>query len=755
MLRRHASAALLCAIVAACSGDSATNPAPPVPPTSPAATPAAVQKSGGDGQAVRLGSALPAELAVTVTTSTGVPVPNVDVQWTVGSGHGSVSSVTTKTDAQGIARVRWTLGNRQGSQSAQARVGSIPAVSFSATAMALYTYMVYMAADNNLSSAGVKDIDEMEVVGSSDSMNVVLQAEFSPKYTAMSGCTAACFNRPNYNTFRYRVGRGNTRRGPDGAVEDIGNRNMTDPADLADFIRWSKLNYPAEQYVLVLWNHGGGYEGLLQDETSSGSRMMSVSELRTALVAAATPIALIDFDMCLMGGAETLLSIRDLTSYAVFSEDIEPGDGNPYDRILGRLRASPTMSPRQFAQVSSDEFVTSYRGSRNSVTKSAAELARLPQFTAAWDALAVELNTNLDTHRAALAQAIPASQSYEFPYLRDLGDFLTRLRAATSSAQLQARIDGLQGELGGIVVRNAFYSSTAYGAANVDRSTGLTVLLPAGGTADALPSHGPGSLASYKGLYPSSAWTTFLDRWLASTSASDYFDQGANQMEMALVWDSAGVSRGVDLDLWVLEPSGNLYIPYLGTVTPNGTFGGSSESLGTYFETYSTRRYVERGVYYFFAELYADPQNFQPAFTFLYHTSPTAPWIDLYQAPYPRLSLANSWLSDPTPSLQEAAEGKYSDLKLAGYWDLRATQANGGSAASLSQSVGSALRVRPAASAVPGPQLTTEQFARVAALMRDPVVRATRAKARAEAAETGAVPSGISAASARVHTEAP
>lgn len=755
MLRRPAAAALFCAIIAACSGDSGTNPPPPVPPAPPAATPAAVQKSGGDGQSVRLGTTLPTELTVTVTTSTGAPVPNVDVQWTVGSGDGSVSSATTKTDAQGIAKVRWTLGNRQGAQAAQAKVGSLPAVSFGATAIALYTYMVYMAADNNLSSAGVTDIDEMETVGSSDSVNVVVQAEFSPKYTALSGCTAACFNRPNYDTFRYRVARGNARPGPDGAVTDVGNRNMTDPADLADFIRWSKLNHPAEQYVLVLWNHGGGYQGLLEDETSSGDRLMSVAELRTALVAAATPIALIDFDMCLMGGAETLLSIRDLTSYAVFSEDLEPGDGNPYERILGRLRASPTMSPRQLATVSSDEFVASYRGTRNSVTKSAADMARLPQFTGAWDALAGELNTNLASHGAALGQAIPATQGYDPAYLRDLGDFLTRLRAASSSAVLHARIDALQAELGGIVVRNAFYSSTAYGAANVDRSTGVTVLLPSGGADDALPSEGPGSFASYKALYPSSAWTTFLDRWLASASESDYFDQGANQMEMALVWDSAGVSRGVDLDLWVVEPNGNLYIPYLGVVTPNGTFGGSSESLGTFFETYSSRRYVERGVYYFFAELYTDPQNFQPAFTFLYHSSPTAPWTDLYKAPYPRLSLASSWTSDPTPTLTEAVEGKYSDLKLAGFWDLRAAQANDGSAASLSRSGGSAPRLRPAAPDAPRPQLTSAQMARVAGLMRDPVVRAGRAKARAETTGARPVPSGISAAAARVHPGAP
>jgi hypothetical protein len=30
------------------------------------------------------------------------------------------------------------------------------------------------------------------------------------------------------------------------------------------------------------------------------------------------------------------------------------------------------------------------------------------------------------------------------------------------------------------------------------------------------------------------------------------------------VWDSAAVSRGADVDLWVLEPNGNVYVPWQG-----------------------------------------------------------------------------------------------------------------------------------------------------------------------------------------------
>ena len=46
-----------------------------------------------------------------------------------------------------------------------------------------WTYMVYMGADNNLSTAGLFDLNEMESAGSDEKVNIVLQAEFSSFYT--------------------------------------------------------------------------------------------------------------------------------------------------------------------------------------------------------------------------------------------------------------------------------------------------------------------------------------------------------------------------------------------------------------------------------------------------------------------------------------------------------------------------------------------------------------------------------------------
>ena len=46
-----------------------------------------------------------------------------------------------------------------------------------------WTILVYLGADNNLSTAGLQDIDEMEKAGSNSDINIIVQGEFSSWYT--------------------------------------------------------------------------------------------------------------------------------------------------------------------------------------------------------------------------------------------------------------------------------------------------------------------------------------------------------------------------------------------------------------------------------------------------------------------------------------------------------------------------------------------------------------------------------------------
>lgn len=542
--------------------------------------------------------------------------------------------------------------------------------------------MVYMAADNSLAVDGVLDLDEMEAAGLNDKVQTVVQAEFSPSVLDQQGCTAACFQRPNFNTFRYAIDKstGGTKTGPDkGTVTEINggsNVDMTNPNTLKDFINWAKTNYPANHYLLVLWNHGGGYTGLIQDETSNGSGLMSLEQLKTALTGVGG-LDVVDFDMCLMAGYETLAKINGLASYAVFSEEVVPGEGNPYTSIIDGIQADPTQDARTLSSMIVDRFNAAYSGNKASTTLSAYDLGGFGAFETALNDLATDMQAGLAGGLAAtISTSAAASQKYTITELTDVVHFLDNLNAnVAGQTALQTKIAALKTAATATTFRINNKARTGNGAtqgggvADVSHSTGLNIVLPSGTNGDVLPQSGNGSLAAYQALLPGKPWTSFLAAYTGGQSSTPMTDQGDNRFEAYLVWDSDAIAAGADVDFWVLEPDGNIYVPAFGSVTPNGTMSNDSYGDQTNFEGYLTNRYVAKGDYLIFANLWRDPANFQPAYDLAYRYDQSLGFDFLFTGgggAAPVLSLQASWLNDATPTLQEIANGDYSDLQFVG-----------------------------------------------------------------------------------------
>jgi hypothetical protein len=119
-----------------------------------------------------------------------------------------------------------------------------------ATPKAAWTIMVFLNADNNLEVFGLKDFHEMAQVGSSDKVNIIVQMDRTPGYAT----TASDWKQ----TLRFRVAKGMEPL-PRNAVMDLGEVNMGEGKTLVDFIKWSMSAYPAEKYMLVIWDHGDGW----------------------------------------------------------------------------------------------------------------------------------------------------------------------------------------------------------------------------------------------------------------------------------------------------------------------------------------------------------------------------------------------------------------------------------------------------------------------------------------------------------------
>ena len=110
-----------------------------------------------------------------------------------------------------------------------------------------WTALVYLAGDNgrflsSLEGEGVSDLLEMKDVGSSDTLDIVAQ------FDAMT----------DHASRRYHISKGG--RLAHDLVLDLGDTNSGDAQVLLDFITWGVRAYPAQHYLLVLWNHGSGWK---------------------------------------------------------------------------------------------------------------------------------------------------------------------------------------------------------------------------------------------------------------------------------------------------------------------------------------------------------------------------------------------------------------------------------------------------------------------------------------------------------------
>jgi len=178
------------------------------------------------------------------------------------------------------------------------------------------TIMVYAIGTDLESTASClsADVKEMMAATPNSDLNLVLQ---------VGGCTDF---RNNYMTDgitqRFSIANGNIEK-----LSDLGDVSMVEPETLEDFVKFSKENYPAEKYILVLWDHGGGVPlGFGYDEIHDGT--LTEIEMAQAIGNCDIEFESIIFNACLMGSLEVAKALDPYTEYIIAAES--PTWGSAY-----------------------------------------------------------------------------------------------------------------------------------------------------------------------------------------------------------------------------------------------------------------------------------------------------------------------------------------------------------------------------------------------------------------------------------------
>lgn len=273
---------------------------------------------------------------------------------------------------------------------------------------------------------------------------------------------------PNENAV-YEVRQDGLQKLRSGPYESMGQSET-----LSGFLAFAYQAYPAEDYALILWNHGAGpMMGVCFDSRfTSGQQMdsLSLNELGRALCNspfANRKLSWIGFDACLMACVEVASAVAPYARYMIASQETEPGSGWDYGFIS---RLSSGLSGGETAKHIIDAYLADNAGTLSPVSLSCIDLDALEplkrEMANVFGLLSSQVSANSYVQLARCRSQVKTIGSMvPFDYdLIDLGDLVRLYKDAdiTGAQALEASLE----------------RAVVYNRANDPRLSGLSIYYP-------------------------------------------------------------------------------------------------------------------------------------------------------------------------------------------------------------------------------------------------------------------------------------
>jgi len=279
--------------------------------------------------------------------------------------------------------------------------------------------------------AATGQILEMMKVTLPDNVTVVIEAAGAEAWH-LEGIDAAANTRLVY--------RGNTLT----IVDKQPLSNMGDPQTLADFLAFCNLNYPAENQVVIIYNHGGGSVIGIANDALFNMDCLTLPELGQAIQsrpAASGGYELIGLCACLMSTIDCVAILNGYTRYMHASEEVELGCTWDHTKIFTAIAENPKINGAQLGKVIADGYYQECYdvGYIGYTTATTIDMAYADELLAAYNAMGDELllgaTANGSEFLAEYGRAAYSSENYariESPTslvdMVDIGDMVINAR---------------------------------------------------------------------------------------------------------------------------------------------------------------------------------------------------------------------------------------------------------------------------------------------------------------------------------------
>ncbi|MHA1552199.1 MAG: clostripain-related cysteine peptidase [Candidatus Heimdallarchaeaceae archaeon] len=330
-----------------------------------------------------------------------------------------------------------------------------PTISLDATNKE-WTVLIYMCGDNNLEAFAMDDLNELEAAGGTTAdVNVVVMVDQStedypePEYVS------------DWTESRYYVIEGDSLLSifTTPVNTSLGEQNMGDGATLESFVDWGLTNFPANNTALILWDHGGGLDGVCWDDDDND--FLTIDEVDDALEG--YYFDLLAFDACIMGHIEILYELQDNCEILVSSLYNIPGDGYPYDVILADLIADPTQTASEWADTIVYEYIDSYALYDVDVTLSAYNTTAIVGIETLVNDFSQALIAALPTYYSSIYNAINMADSYLPEFVSEFYQFIDEVQSISAYGVDTAATNLLNMLDDALIATDSSLSTTPYG----------------------------------------------------------------------------------------------------------------------------------------------------------------------------------------------------------------------------------------------------------------------------------------------------
>ena len=326
------------------------------------------------------------------------------------------------------------------------------------------TVLVYMAADNSLSSYSYDNIESIVQGTSASALN--------------GGNLLIYVDAKNAAPQLLQIKVKSDGKIQKLSVEDYPEQNSADPSVMRGVFDKVIGDYPADSYGLVLWSHGTAWipyklQPMLRSFGQDESNRMEIDQLTEAL-----PDHVFDFimfDACYMASTEVAYALRDKADYILASPTEVLGEGFPYKLIIGNF-FTETADLQQIAET----FYNYYNQQTGLYQSASVSLIATEQL----DNLAAICREIVIGKENAIA-SLPIQELQQLEYLGytyhalyDFDDFISRLATETQYTNYLSILNKV------VLYKQTTPNATYFkGQLVINQFSGLSIYVPQDGLA--------------------------------------------------------------------------------------------------------------------------------------------------------------------------------------------------------------------------------------------------------------------------------